>query len=332
VAGVRPNRVTSADVARAAGYSRQLVGFVLNNTPGQSIPETTRTKVLLAAEQLGYVPHGPAQALRRGQGRTVLFVLPDLRQGPTMGDLIVNLADELAAHGLTLVTYLLGAEHRSPRAVAAALAPIAVLGLNAFTVAEVATFRASGAAVVFPRPDSRESGRFEESGRLLGAMQVDYLADLGHRQIAFAVPDDERAAFQAAGRYEGACQAAAARGLPPVPRGIVDEAGAETAVREWRSGPDPVTAVACFDDDIAFAVLAAARHLGLRVPADLAVIGAEDIPAARYAEPPLTTISVDATSAGTALARAVIGMLGEQAAAPMPDIDEAIRITVRSSA
>lgn len=324
-------RVTGADVARASGFSRQLVGFVLNNTPGQSIPEVTREKVLRAADQLGYVPHGPAQALRRGRGRTVLLALPDIPQGPTMGDVVASIADELAANGLTLVTYFPGSDRRSPRDVAAALAPIVVVGIARFTEAEVAIFEASGAAVVIPRPGTQEADSLEAAGRVLTAIQVDYLADRGHRHIAFAQPLDERAAYLADSRYDGAREAAKRRGLPAVTRGMVDQSGAQSALREWRDREHPVTGVACFNDDVAFAVLAAARSAGLRIPDELAVIGAEDIPVARFAEPPMTTIAVDGTHVGVHLARTIIELLADRAPA-LPSFLEAIRLVVRSSA
>jgi DNA-binding LacI/PurR family transcriptional regulator len=323
--------VTSTDVARASGFSRQLVGFVLNNTPGHSIPETTRAKVLRAAEDLGYVPHGPAQALRRGQGRTVLLAIPDLPQGPTMGDMIESLADELTAGGFTLVTYLLGAEHRTPREVAAALAPVAVAGMLPFTAAEEATFAASGAALVLPRPDSEFGDNLDETMRLLGQLQVEYLAGRGHRRIAFAAPDDVRSSMMAAGRYEGARAEAERRGLPPVNRQVISWEGAEVALKIWRKGRYPVTAVACHGDEIAFAVLAAARKAGLRVPDDLAVMGADELAIARFADPPLTTISIDGKQSGQILARTIIELLAERTP-PQFDINASIKVVPRESA
>src|SRR5690625_354370 len=75
--GARVKRVTAADVARALGLSRATVGFVLNNTPGQTIPEQTRRRVLAEAERLGYRPHTAARALASGRSHIVLVVLPD---------------------------------------------------------------------------------------------------------------------------------------------------------------------------------------------------------------------------------------------------------------
>ena len=70
-------RVTAADVARALGISRTTVSFVLNNTPGQTIPAATRERVITEAKRLGYRPHMAARTLRSGQSRIVLLILPD---------------------------------------------------------------------------------------------------------------------------------------------------------------------------------------------------------------------------------------------------------------
>ena len=70
-------RVTAADVARSLGLSRATVGFVLNDTPGQTIPPATRERVLAEASRLGYRPHSAARALASGRSHIVLLVLPD---------------------------------------------------------------------------------------------------------------------------------------------------------------------------------------------------------------------------------------------------------------
>ena len=65
--------VTSADVARLAGVSRATVSFVLNNTQTHRVSDATRTKVLAAADALGYVPHAAARSLRAGRNNLVLI-------------------------------------------------------------------------------------------------------------------------------------------------------------------------------------------------------------------------------------------------------------------
>lgn len=67
-------RVKAQDVANLAGVSRTTVSFVLNNR-GDSIPETTRQRVLDAARRLGYVPSAAARTLRAGGNNIVLVLL-----------------------------------------------------------------------------------------------------------------------------------------------------------------------------------------------------------------------------------------------------------------
>ena len=74
MAGTR--RITASDVARSLGLSRATVGFVLNNTPGQTIPQATRDRVLAEAERLGYRANLAAQTLASGRSRIILLVLP----------------------------------------------------------------------------------------------------------------------------------------------------------------------------------------------------------------------------------------------------------------
>ncbi len=61
------------DVARASGVSPSTVSFVLNGAPNQTIPTATRERVQRAAEELGYVAHGVARALREGTSRIIVL-------------------------------------------------------------------------------------------------------------------------------------------------------------------------------------------------------------------------------------------------------------------
>ena len=64
-----------------------------------------------------------------------------------------------------------------------------------------------------------------------------------------------------------------------------------------------------FNDETAIAVLAGMREHGLTAPADLAVIGVDDIPTARLAAPPLTTVGVDLHQAGRGRAEMIVASL-----------------------
>jgi len=110
-------------------------------------------------------------------------------------------------------------------------------------------------------------------------------------------------------RLEGAVQACAAAGLdPPVVLSTSLEIPvAAAAVGQWTSRS--VTGVCAFNDETAIAVLAGLRELGLTAPADLAVIGVDDIPTARLAAPPLTTVTFDLRQAGRRRAEVIMASL-----------------------
>ena len=98
---------------------------------------------------------------------------------------------------------------------------------------------------------------------------------------------------------------------------------AADAVAGWRE--EQVTAVCAYNDDVALAVLAGMRRHGLTAPCDLAVIGADDIPAASLTEPPLTTIVADELiTARYVTDRLVASLAGE----PPPPRPGAVAISV----
>ena len=122
-------------------------------------------------------------------------------------------------------------------------------------------------------------------------------------------------------------------GLPPpaVLKVDLEIASARDAVRSWIGRRPPVTAVCAYNDETAFALLAAADGLGVVVPGVLAVIGVEDIRTAAFAHPPLTTISLD----NQQHARFVVtSLLARLRGVEQPEASSAVdhRIVVRVSA
>jgi DNA-binding LacI/PurR family transcriptional regulator len=327
------SRVTSADVAREAGVSRATVSYVLNDTPHHQIPEPTRRRVLEAVERLGYAPSAAARTLRRGRSDLVLFVAPDWPIGHAFGQTIEHLSGELAEHGLILVTHQ---RPRPPRPLSElwrALTPAAVIGIEAFDAAEEAAMRAAHIPVAMAVLDdtARRPNALLLSQRRVGRLQVEHLAAAGHRRIGYALPDDPRVRTFADLRLEGARLACARLGLDPpdVQTVPVDGAPTSAAIEAWHG--TGVTGVCAYSDDVAFAVLAGVRALGLRVPRDLAVVGMDDVPVARFASPPLTTIThnmpVIARYLATSVRRAIDGD-----PPPRPPRTETITLVVRESA
>lgn len=127
--------------------------------------------------------------------------------------------------------------------------------------------------------------------RHAGYVATQHLLELGHERIGFvAGPSDYLPTHEkAAGRAEALREA----GLNPdglVSHGDFTLAGGRRALRQLLAKENPPTAVICSSDVIAIGVLQEARELGLRVPADLSVVGFDGIEAATWVEPELTTI------------------------------------------
>src|SRR2546423_6726423 len=327
-------RATSADVAREAGVSRATVSYVLNRVPHQTIPESTRQLVLEAAKRLNYSPSAAARTLRRGRSDLVLCTFADWPIGHNLAYAIEHISRALDEHGLTLVVRHLERSARPLAELWSKINPVAVIGIEGFDQAEMAAMRAAGIQVVVAMvSDTPYPGVLTMPQRLWGRAQLEHLAATGHRRIGYALPTDPRLDIFAKLRLAGVQEACAELGLeePVVQVVAEDETAASRAIRVWRGGPNPVTAVCAYNDEVAFALLAAIRALGLVAPTDLAVVGMDDIPQARFAIPPLTTVAVDTPAIVNRLAMAIVrGLQGE----PPPEMppDGFSRLVVRESA
>jgi DNA-binding LacI/PurR family transcriptional regulator len=318
-------RPTSTDVAREAGVSRATVSYVLNDTPHQKIPENTRRRVREAALQLGYTPSAAARVLRSGRSDVVLLLLPDWPIGPAVGALLEELSATLAEAGLTFVAHPTARSTRSVSEVWKAITPAAVVAFSEFDEQEL---------IIGLLGHSSSGGyELEQPQQWIGRRQVEHLVAAGHRRLGYAWDPDPRVQAFVRSRLDGARQACAELGLdePDVQAVPLDPVAAANAVDAWRSTTPPVTAVCAYNDETALALLAGLRGRGLTAPADLAVIGVDDIPAAILADPPLTTVVADQGAAAEHIAHSIVAALhGEPA--PTPPGPESVHLICRESA
>ncbi len=292
-------RVTAADVARSLGLSRATVGFVLNDTPGQTISEATRARVLAEAKRLGYRPHTAARALASGRSHIVLMLLPDWPVEHSMRTHLDEAALVLDRAGYSLVTMT---PHPGGQAVPLweSLAPDVVLALAPIPDAQYEAIRATGARTIIPGHDRLDPGvepRFAEGPRL----QLAHLVERGCRRIAFVGSRDARLAALVAERRalaEETCRELT--GGPLTASVDVDEQDAPAVVAALLA--DGVDGVAAYNDDIAALVLGAAVRAGVAVPGRLAIVGHDDAPLARLLVPALSTVRVDTAGLGRFLA------------------------------
>ena len=291
-------RVTAADVARALGISRTTVSFVLNNTPGQTIPAATRERVITEAKRLGYRPHMAARTLRSGQSRIVLLILPDWPMDYSMRTHLDEASLVLDRAGYSLVTMTPHAGGQA-QPLWETLQPDVVLGMAPMPRELVSRIRDSGvphviAAVSEEQPQPGEEHlRYAHGPRL----QVEHLLAQGCSRLAFAGSADTRVFDLVRTR-----RALAERTLiEHTGSGFtadvdVDPRNAAETVADWlAAGVDGVVA---YNDDIAALVAGAAMRSGHAVPDDLAVVGHDDSPLASLFVPSLTSVRVDTAGLG----------------------------------
>ena len=309
---VAVRKVTAKDVAREAGVSATTVSYVLNNRAQESIPESTRRRVLGAAERLGYAPSAAARALATGRSNLVLGLVADWPVGDNAGQFFRRLTAAFAARGYPFVSHTTGSGEQSRASTELlwrSITPAAVVVFDDMDDAQLATLRAAGvrAVVVAWTASGTGRGHLEQVDREVGQLQVQHLIARGHRHLGYAWPADPQLVSFARARLTGVKEACRVAGLPAPDIRTVPLHGAEAqaAITGWREEAPAITGICAYNDATAFAILGGMRQLGLSTPADLAVIGVDDLPTSELAYPPLTTINYDRSGMAERLAAEV---------------------------
>jgi DNA-binding LacI/PurR family transcriptional regulator len=321
-------RVTAADIARSLGISRATVGFVLNDTAGQTISAATRERVLAEAARLGYRPHAAARALASGQSKIVLLVLPDWPMDHTMRSHLDEASLALDEAGYSLVTMTPHASGHA-RPLWETLQADVVMGMTPFSATDAALIRASGALVISPDQPPDGLGRDLEFARG-PELQIEHLAQQGHTSIVFATTTDPRLAPLAREREELAAATARRLGLALRVEPVDVDAASPAPLDSWLG--DEVTAIAAYNDDVAAVVLSAALRSGVRVPEQLAIVGHDDAPLARRLVPSLSTIHVDAAGLGRYMAALALHAIEAGPAPVASPLTQATLVVRESSA
>ncbi|WP_329376643.1 LacI family transcriptional regulator [Streptomyces sp. NBC_01351] len=290
---------TSADVARLAGVSRATVSYVLNNAEAVRISEPTRRKVREAAEELGYVPHAAARSLRAGRTRIVLLPTPNAPIGPLFSTFLNELQWALRRLDYTVVQYgSLGLGGDEAARAWAELRPVAVIspGEVALTAQGVAILKRAGARAVITMGPDRVPGAHAllMNHEEVGARAAAHLVERGRRRLGVIVPQEEGLELFSAPRLAGARSVAGAE-VEALPMAYTEESAAALAAR-WRGlGLDGVYA---YNDEYAMLLMRALQDEGLRVPEDVAVIGADDLLLGRLLRPRLSTVRIEMPTGG----------------------------------
>jgi DNA-binding LacI/PurR family transcriptional regulator len=305
---VKRRRVTSYDVARLAGVSRSTVSFVLNNVDMQ-ISEETKQRVLAASTELGYAPDATAQALVSRRTRIIGLVLirspHHIDADIFLTQVLDGLIQATQRHNMRLLLDL----------VEEASSESTYLDL-------IQSKRIDGLVISGPRSDNTALRSLVQEGFplvLMGQLPdpdfhyvdvdnhaaaqtaVEHLVGLGHTRIA-CITNARHSYTAAIQRLQGYRDVLEAHSIPCHDKLVrYGDFTLESGYGEMCSlldEPEVPSAVFVASDVVAFGAMSAIRERGLRIPDDIAVVGFDDVPLARYASPPLTTAHLPAPEMG----------------------------------
>ena len=319
-------RITLKELAAAAQVSvatasRALAGY-------EDVSAQTREKVRRVAREVGYVPNMAGRMLVSGRSGFIGLVLPV--RGPEfvdsfLGDFVTGLGQGLVEQGADLLiaavspgqTEMEVLEHvvRAGRADGIVLTRIAENDPRvAFLVEHNVPFVTHG------RPGlDRPTAWLDTDGAAAFDQAFDLLYGLGHRRfglMSIAEPMGFRSAREAGLRAAMARAGDPAVTLEALHPPRFDRDAHRQAVRELLQRPDRPTALLGLFDELALIAMQEAAALGLSVPGDLSVIGFDNVPAAGFATPGLTTFDQETRESAHQIAEILMAQLRDRAAEP----------------
>ncbi len=285
-------RASSTEVARLAGVSQAAVSRVF--TPNGSASSETRKKVLAAAKKLGYRPNAIARSLTQ-QSTNIIGLAVVRFTNPFYAQLVGEFTQRLQERGYWTLLLNVAAENEMERALPMALQyqVDGIIVTSATLTSRLADecVRTGTPVVLFNRYalDSHVNAVCLDS--VGGARLIaDALLDAGHRRLAYIA--GEEASSTNRDREKGFTERLKEREHTLYLRETGDfsyESGL-AAARQMLNRADRPDAIFCANDLMAMATLDVAKHeLGIKVPAELSIVGFDDVPMASWPEYSLTT-------------------------------------------
>jgi DNA-binding LacI/PurR family transcriptional regulator len=287
---------TIADVAKRAGVSIATVSRVLNgNTP---VVQSTAERVQAAIKELNFVPRSAARVLASRRTNTIGLLLPEIG-GWFFPSMLRGIESAARQAGFDLLIHTVDVEYplkTSRRALGMHNTDGLIVFTNSVGNEELAYLEQSGFPIVLlhqtpPKGLNIPVITIENKD---GAQKlVDHLIEVhGCRRIAFLRGPEGHE--DSKWRERGYRESLAMHDIPfdegLVARGGFDEEEATVAVSQWLKDGIEFEAIFSGDDDAALGVFTALQRAGRRIPDDVAVVGFDDVPLARFMSPQLTTV------------------------------------------
>ena len=320
------------DVARRARVSVSTVSRVLSGTG--RVKASTRARVLRIVEELNYRPDIHAQTLAGRKSRTLGLIVSNL-QNPFFLDIFQVMESDAKARGYEFV--VANTDYQPVRLASSVrwmmghrLAGLAVI-VSEKEPAVIQELTESSVPIVFydvgapgPNVTNIRTDYFRGTQRV-----VEYLRALGHRRLAFVghheqlqpLYDRKKSFLKAMGRLSSEITAATAEGSD-------SPDGGREAMRHLLDQGFRPTAVICVNDFMALGVLRLLRERGLSVPADVSVVGYDNIHLSEFASPALTTVNVPRDRIGQSVCAA---LLPERGLSPVREVIIEPELIVRDS-
>ncbi len=329
---------TIADVADKAGVSAATASRALNGKGG--VRDETRERVLTAASELRYAANGAARGLVTARSGTIGYLArrgkPPLNAVPWSWVITHGMEAELSRQGHHLLVATVTDDQLKDASALGLVAENRVDGVVLLGPDIPARFVLQLKGLGFPvvlvdnvldavpldsvRSDDRQGGRHA----------TEHLIAHGHREIAALL--GPRAWPSSAERGEGYRAAIRAAGLEPhVFHGshTIPETG-EGLMREALAAAPGLSAVFTANDAMAFGAMRAAAELGRSIPEEIAFVGFDDVSAASFCHPPLSTVRVFTREMGRQAARRILDLIAEPETPPV-QILLATELVVRRS-
>ncbi|GAA4233342.1 LacI family DNA-binding transcriptional regulator [Streptosporangium album] len=322
-------------VAARAGVSRSTVSRVVN---GQTtVTPDIREMVLRAVEELGYVPNGAARNLVTQRTNSVALVVSEspnrvFSDDPMFSTVIRSASIELEAVNMQVVLLLAGSPQSHARAenyiAGGHVDGVMLVSSHGADPLPVALTRLRVPVVSYGRPAVPVAIPYVDNDNVGGAaVAVRHLLERGRRRIAtIAGPLDMIAGQDRLTGYRQVLQDSDRRSIIAV-GDFTRESGA-VAMRQLLADDPELDAVFAANDLMAIGAMHALRQAGRRIPDDVAIVGYDDIEAARYTDPPLTTVHTSHAKQAAAMVRLLLGLLAD---GPTDPVIMPTELVVRSS-
>ena len=328
---------TMRRIAKDLGVSTTTVSKVLNDHA--DIGPATRARVLAHVEQVAYRPNAVARSLSMRRTHTLGIVIPDLMHSFFV-EVIAAIESVSSERGYGLLLCSSGEDpqkerHELEMLRARQVDGIIVASADAANTDVVRRLITLGTTVVMIDRDDHPKLRCHRvltDDQLVGRLATEHLIAMGRKTIAhLAGPPFVHARRRTTG-YRKALETHGLRVRPELVIGAgFLEAGGYEAMKRLLGGRPPVDAVFAANDPTAIGAMKAIWEAGLRVPDDIAIVGAGDIWHGDLLRVPLTTIAWSKDEIGRRAAELMIDQITTERRGPFQKIIVPPRLVVRKS-